>query len=734
MSEIVCNSVIEWRDEKLNISSVERILWISPDSTTVVVIDIGNMTNWPIVRFLDELESALKEGTAKRLTVDPYSRFFNSSDDYIIKHIKTRDNAWTAIKGIVEEEPNIYDPPHRGRLVRQVCEEQGLHKKVVYDYLRRYWIRGKTINALLPEFYKCGAPGQERISLGTCKRGRRPIVSQADQELIGINVTESDRKRIRTAIKELYLTPQKPSLTYVYQEMKRNYYNQSVTIVDGKYIPIMLPDNEIISFAQFKYWANKELAAMNNSLERRVGRRKYLLKNRPLLGNATTRAFGPGSIFEIDATVADVYLVSLFDRTRIIGRPVVYTLKDVFSRMVVGVYVGLEGPSWLGAMMAIENTTCDKVSFCAEYGISIDEEDWPCRHLPKTITADRGEMEGKNADNAALSLGIRIDNAPPYRADLKGIIEQHFHIYKGSIGPFIPGAVDKLLRERGEPDYRLGARLSIKGFTRVIIYSILEHNKSELSDYPLGKDMTYDQVPPIPLELWNWGIVNCSGKLQERQREIIRLNLMPRIEASITRQGIVVNFGQGPVRYSCEEALRYGWYEQALKGRFHMQVAYDPRNVESIYIPEKDGGSYIRCELLDRFERFRGARAEEVQDQLFFERIQSSKRKSGQNQNVAMYATLRHQVMQEEIKLTEAELDSTRSAASRTKDIRAARREEKASIREEEAWNLGEDTGRSSRTAAVFPFKGGSQTIMDTESQDPLLDMIKKQAERSDKE
>ncbi len=50
---------------------------------------------------------------------------------------------------------------------------------------------------------------------------------------------------------------------------------------------------------------------------------------------------GPGSRYEIDATIADVYLLSA-DRQRVIGRPTLYVVVDVFSRMVAGFYIGLE--------------------------------------------------------------------------------------------------------------------------------------------------------------------------------------------------------------------------------------------------------------------------------------------------------------------------------------------------------------------------------------------------------
>uniref|UniRef100_UPI001EF29BAA hypothetical protein n=1 Tax=Acidithiobacillus ferrooxidans TaxID=920 RepID=UPI001EF29BAA len=58
---------------------------------------------------------------------------------------------------------------------------------------------------------------------------------------------------------------------------------------------------------------------------------------------------------------------------------VVYVVIDALSRMITGLYVGLEGPSWLGAMMALANAASDKKAFCRKYGISISDEDWPCK-------------------------------------------------------------------------------------------------------------------------------------------------------------------------------------------------------------------------------------------------------------------------------------------------------------------------------------------------------------------
>ncbi|MFC8689555.1 Mu transposase C-terminal domain-containing protein [Brevibacillus porteri] len=729
MTTVVVNSIIAWLDGDSKITSIERVLWVSPDMTDIVVINIGNMSHLPKFKDFDQVIDALENGMAKKLKVDPYAKFISHNEVFIKKHQKLRDEAWGIISNIVEEEPDIYDSRRRGELITEVCKATGQHKRAVYRQLKRYWIRGKVMNALLPEFDNCGSPGQERQAKKGVKLGRPRKVAREDPNLVGVNVTSRDKKMIRIALKAYYTTDHKNSMTFTYQKMLEEQYNIGILFKNGQPVPI-LPDSEsVISYVQFRYWAHKELSDQKDTMIKRNGLRKYALTQRPLLGNATRRARGPGAVFEIDATVANVYLVSMFDRNRIIGRPIVYIVKDVFSRMVAGVYVGLEGPSWLGAMLALENATANKVEFCSRYGITITGSDWPCHYLPKSITADRGEMESINADHLVASLGIRVDNTPPYRADLKGIVEQHFEILDRKIGPFVPGAIRVEFRERGEPDYRLGARLTIEAFTKIIILSILEHNQKELSDYPFDSEMTTDHVPPIPLELWNWGILNCSGYLHEKPKDIVRLNLMPRSEASVTRQGIYFK----KMHYSCDEALLEGWYERAVNGRFRVPVSYDPRNANFIYIPKDNGTQFIKCRLLDHYDRFQDKRFEEVEDQLYYEEVESYRRRTSQKQITASANAQIEAIIAKEIELTDGALKPSQSKASRVKNIKQNRKLEREEIRELEGWEL---VGKVDANKAVrdvsMEIKLGS---LDDRQSNPqlaektMMELLKKQRE-----
>ncbi|HBC92366.1 MAG TPA: hypothetical protein DCZ10_05555 [Pelotomaculum sp.] len=296
------------------------------------------------------------------------------------------------------DEPDIYKSEGRGRLLHNVSGQFGVHAMTVYKYLRKYWAGGKTKNALLPAYDQCGAPGKKRNSTEGKKRGRPPKISKLDNEQRGINVDDDIRRIFRVAIQLYYNNKDKAPLKRAYDLMIQKHFNKGYREEGNIKIPILPVASELPTFGQFRYWYTKELD-LRQSITAREGKRGFASRHRAVLGKSTQMEIGPGSIYQIDATIADVYLVSSFDRSLIIGRPVIYVMIDVFSRMITGLHVSLEGPSWIGAMVAMANATMDKVSFCAEVGIEIFEQDWPCHYLPETILADRGELEGVNADN-----------------------------------------------------------------------------------------------------------------------------------------------------------------------------------------------------------------------------------------------------------------------------------------------------------------------------------------------
>jgi hypothetical protein len=305
--------------------------------------------------------------------------------------------------------------------------------------------------------------------------------------------------------------------------------------------------------------------------------------------------------------------VTQFDRSNLIGRPVIYFIIDVFSRMVTGMSVGIVGPSWIGMAGAITNMATDKVSYCKEYGREIADSEWPCRHVPSVLRGDRGELLSKNADNLANMLGIRVENAPPYRADLKGIIEQHFRTININSVALLPGGVKPDMTKRGGHDYRLDAKLDIRQLTQILVKCVLYYNNHHYMDYfERTEAMMRDNVAAIPVNLWNWGIQNCSGALRSFFKEQVRFAVMPADKASVTDKGIRFK----GLFYSSDRAVRESWFAKARSSkRWQVSVSYDPQDMAAIYVWNEDDKTYDSCYLLD----WNGKNAGKCLDEIVYE-------------------------------------------------------------------------------------------------------------------
>jgi hypothetical protein len=96
--------------------------------------------------------------------------------------------------------------------------------------------------------------------------------------------------------------------------------------------------------------------------------------------------------------------------------------------MITGLYVGMENSSFNTAIQCLSVAIKDKVTFCQSYGLQIQPEDWPIYGLPNAILADRGELIGYQIELLEKNFSVRIENAPPYRSDAKGIVERALRI------------------------------------------------------------------------------------------------------------------------------------------------------------------------------------------------------------------------------------------------------------------------------------------------------------------
>lgn len=671
------NSLIEWKNDGED-SSSERILWL--DDEIAYVIDVKK-NKIPYIRRLKDIEDALAEDRAEIKEEDKLI-VVSREEDIPKKHKEIRDKAWEAIQDIIDKEPDIYQSAFRRSLIRKASEFYGISESWILEYLKRYWKRGKTRNALLPDYRNCGARGKERKD-GNVKRGR-PRINQ-DISGKGINVTEDIKRIFRTAVNKYYYTTAKNSLTLTYELMRKEYFIDGFKEENGVKIPILKPQTEIPSFGQFNYWFNKE-RNVKKEITSRYSNKKYQKQFRPIIGDSLNGVFQPGQ-FEIDCQVGDVYLVSRFNRNWIIGRPAIYAVIDKFSRLICGLYIGLETGSYAGAMMALLNTTINKVEFCKQYGIEIEEKDWPVHHLPETIIADRGELEGDSIDNLINILNVKVQNTPPYRADLKSAVERFFGLTNERVKPFLPGKIDLEGRERGDNDYRTAAKLDLHQFTQIMIKCILYHNNHyHLDYYKRDQDMLEDNVSCIPIELWNWGIANRGGTLRTASEDVVKLALMPSDIATVTPKGIRYK----DMYYTSKSILKSGVFADArTKGIRKIKISYDPRNMEYIYVYNDIPSEYEKCFLVDASNRYKDRAIEEIEYLLAVEKMQRERNKDNVAQAKTQLIAEIEDIVQQAEEDYKSETSMVDSDRQRVKNIRENRKAEKAVRRLEEVFDLG---------------------------------------------
>lgn len=698
MVNLCVNDLIEGVEESGQ-TTRERILWIDEGYVLAFVIDININKGVPYPKNIYEIEEAISEGYAIKLKADPWFKIL-TEDNLSEQEKQIRNRAWDIILELVTREPDIYNSKIRGSLVMNAIDkrEDKITKKTIYGYLRKYWQRGKNKNALLPDYYNSGGRGKTKQYSQDEKRGRPRKYSNSSQIGEGINVTEEDRRVFRIATSKFYNNRKQNSLTTAYKLMLKEYYTEEIRLDEnGARKSILIPPEQRPTLTQFRYWYNKEQKDIEKTIVSRKGSKTFGLKHRAILGTSKQETIGPGSRYQIDATIADVYLVSRYNRNWIIGRPIVYVVIDVFSRMITGVYVGLEGPSWLGMMMALVNAATDKVKFCAEYGIKITEEEWLAHHIPDAILGDRGELAGKKVETSINNLGIRIENAAPYRADWKGLVERHFRIIHDKVKPFLPGYVDVDFTQRGGKDYRLDSKLNLDEFTKIIINLVLQHNNHHyLENYDREEMMITDDVKPIPRELWQWGIANRSGRLRTFPEDIVKLNLMPADKATITPKGIKFK----NLYYTCEKARREQWFERARskllsQDEKYINISYDPRKSDFLYLRSPDGRDFEKCFLLDDNNKYLGRGFYDIEYLFEYEKQQQQ---INEGQNVQTEVDLISEIeaiVQEGRRKTDSVQDQTLSNAQRIKGIRDNRAFEKEKRREEENFELDRDTSQN---------------------------------------
>lgn len=400
-----------------------------------------------------------------------------------------------------------------------------------------------------------------------------------------------EQKDFTWAVDTFYYSAKKMSLRSAYDLMLLSRYTDQ----DGH---LMENHPSWHSFRHFFYEGGYHAKSRNTIA--RNGLTDYQRNKRPLFGSAMSWRDKIGA-FQMDATQADIYLVSRLDKSAVIGRPNIYMAVDTATQLIAGIYVGLDAGEQ-AVINCLANAAMDKVEFCSQYGIEIKKDEWPNTGLPGEIITDKGkEFIGSRMEELAMKYGIEFESLPPFRPDGKSLVEKSFDLIQQKYKPALrgKGVIEPDAQERWAVDYRGQAVLTLEDFTKVVIHCVLY-----LNSYRIIQNVQAGEATPVAAELWKWYEEQGQSMIIPVSGETLYQFGLPRKIVTLSRKGIN---NQGLWYVSAE-------YKKLLERKKigdTVQIAYDPENVSSVYLI--DGMEYIPFELASYCKQYMGATQTECQ-------------------------------------------------------------------------------------------------------------------------
>lgn len=593
--ELPKNSV--WRVSNSNLieDGLYRLLDLLHDVESVILFSLEDSST--VVRpvavslegFLESISSRKTKKTQYKLPAYLMVDEENISEEYIAR----RDKNYDLIEGVIFDQSFIFDYATKKRFpqLSEHARKLGVDRKSLARLLTLYWRNGQDKMALLPAFANSGGSGRERAPttkpLGAPKQPRTIAVDRSAKYI----VCNDDKKKFKKALKKYYLKESGLTLAKTYKNLLKDSYSKEIRQADAMGRPPLVPTEK-----QFSYWRTK-LFSKEQIIKQRTSENDYLRNKRGALGSITDRSYVPGVHFEIDATVADVHIVSELGSQYVLGRPTIYIVVDRASRMIVGMHVSLYHASWRAARQALANSFLPKSDYCKGFGIDIEYSEWPCAHIPKELVCDNGEMIGIQP-RKALTPMTQLSFTPPYRPDCKGVVEKRFDIINKEVVHELLGTTRGGQVVRGSRDPRKDAIYTLKEVTAEIIKAVLEHNRSIFDDLAFASPLLIENdLSPTPLNYWKIHIAKHKHELQSANSDEVIARLLPPAEVSMTRSGIYFN----GMYYSCSEVEELNLTSVARSsGRWRLEARIDENTTNYIYVHLDKNRGFVRCDLLPR--------------------------------------------------------------------------------------------------------------------------------------
>lgn len=571
---------------------------------------------------------------------------------------------------------------HRGigglvnEIVTTGCSEAFVRKN--FSLLCRY---GFTESSLRPtRSPKCGAPGVPRPCDpgGRKKAGAKTIkekVALAYGQVIAPDQPGMSSKwadAIMAADKRIAspkpLMPERCKLIIESALIKR------YTPVDGKLARSDVKLGELPNLRQIRRVIEREIPRLQRLLEKTT-KGHFTRSLRGLIGRNWKGVVGPGHTWAIDSSIGDIYLRSSVNRAWIIGRPIVYIIVDVWSTAIVGFYVCLDGPSWAMAKVALFCATAAPELIGELWGYEAMPSLYPAPSMCAVLMCDRGEYLSKAAKITGAKLIPCLSYAPPYRPDLKGLVEVIHRIEKDRQYYFVPGAIDQRRAEfelrRYDPSK---AVLTIPEYVAYLYQIFTTYNLTAPRQERLDAHMHAAGVFASPAGLWRYGHEIGIGVRRNLSFSDLVTNLLPAEPAHVTRRGVML-LG---MQYESRTIDEQQWTALARNfGTWDIEANYFPGSVSRIWTPAPASTGLLDLRLSDNSTASHELTFDEVMDAFTFGKLGNA-----QNEHIRLMMALesRQKTMDIIARAKELTADAIQKHSGTMPSITEARSLESATI------------------------------------------------------
>lgn len=501
-------------------------------------------------------------------------------------------------------------------LVSEIMRKHGVSASWIYRCWSLLCRLGFSTSSLRPRRDRCGAPGQTRDCEigGRKKAGRKTAferLSQLTSKAIEIQPGMNADWRSRIMVADNKIPSPKPA----FSERRKQILDLGFTLTyideNGEIKPKKLEKGTYPNKRQIRRVLEVEIPRLKRLMQKTTSGH-YKRNLRAITGRDWEGVSGPGHTWAIDSTIGDIYLRSAINRAWIIGRPIVYTIVDIWSTAVVGFYVCLRGPSWAMAKVAIFNALARTELFGDLWGFQAISSLNPHPKLPAVVLADNGEYKSQAAKETAFKYVERLSYTPPYRPDLKGLVEVMHRIAKDHQF-WVCGAIDARRKEfemrRFDPTE---AVYTVRDYVEHLYNIYTEYNLTADRTKRLDTEMIADGVIPSPAGLWRWGHAVGLGTGREESEMSLIMDLLPEGLLSIKRDGLSFD----KLDYKSDEIAEAQWTAMARNfGGMEVTCYHYPGSVSRIWTADTiSGAGLLELRLSDQARTSSTNTYEEVED------------------------------------------------------------------------------------------------------------------------